>query len=57
LLVEGRERNSAYDMDKDEIKILFKSGEVGPMSESEDFELHARPVEKYSIWYPKELMG
>jgi hypothetical protein len=44
-------------MDKDEIKILFKSGEVGPMSESEDFELHARPVEKYSIWYPKELMG
>ena len=55
LLVEGRERNSAYDIDKDEIKILFKNGAVGPMSKSEDFEVRARPVEKYYVWYPKEL--
>lgn len=56
LLIQGFEQNSAYNTVKEEIKILYKKGEVGPMSKSEDFELHTRVVTKHYIAYPKEII-
>lgn len=56
LMIEGVEQNSAYTTAQDEIKILYKNGEVGPMSKSEDFELHSRVVKKYFLAYPKEVV-
>lgn len=55
LLIHGAERNSAYNTVNEEIKILYKNGEAGPMSKSEDFELHSRVVTKYYLAYPKEM--
>lgn len=56
LLIEGVEQNSAYTTAQDEIKILYNNGAVGPMSKSEDFELHSRVVKKYFLAYPKKVV-
>ena len=53
LLLQGKESNSAYTTSKDEIKILHKSGEVLPMSESTDYDLQSRAVTKHYLCYPK----
>ncbi|MCB0564911.1 MAG: HD domain-containing protein [Phaeodactylibacter sp.] len=53
LFIQGKESNSAYTTSKDEIKILHKSGEVLPMSESTDYDLQSRAVTKYYLCYPK----
>ncbi len=53
LVIRGQEFNSAYTRTKDEIKILHKSGEVLPMSESTDYDLQSRSVTKYYLCYPK----
>lgn len=55
LLLEGRETNSAYTIAKDEINMLFKNGEVRPMSESTDYELQSQRVVRHYLCYPKLL--
>ena len=55
LLIRGKESNSAYTKSKDEIRILHKSGEVFPMSQSTDYDLQSRAVTKYYLCYPKAL--
>ena len=55
LLLEGRESNAAYTTSKDEIRILHKSGQVMPMSQSTDYDLQSREVTKYFLCYPKAV--
>ncbi|NJL76017.1 MAG: HD domain-containing protein [Saprospiraceae bacterium] len=55
LVFEGKEVNNAYSTSKDEIKILFKTGEVRPMSESSDYHIHSSIVTKYYLCHPKEI--
>ena len=56
LVVVGRESNSAYVALKDEIDILHKDGIVKPLSESVDFGIEARRVEKSYLACPAELI-
>jgi HD superfamily phosphohydrolase len=55
LMISGSEANSTYNTSKEEIKILYKSGKVLPMSERTDFGLTAGQMEKYYLAYPKEI--
>lgn len=56
LVFEGKETNYAYSTSKDEIKILFKSGDVRPMSESSDYHLQSGLVTKYYLCHPKGVV-
>ncbi len=53
LVYTGQETNSAYSTSKDEIMILYKSGEVAPLSENADHDVSPRLVVKYYLSYPK----
>ncbi len=57
LVFHGVETNHAYSTSKDEIKILYKSGKILPMSEVTDFGLQTRPSVKYYLCYPKRKFG
>jgi len=56
LVFDGKETNSAYSTSKDEIKILYKNGEVLPMSMSSDYNLQSKIVTKYYLCYPKGVV-
>lgn len=53
LIMEGKETNSAYTVAVDEIKILFKNGEVRPMSMTSDYAVPRGVFTKYYLGYPK----
>lgn len=53
LVVSGKETNTAYSVAKDEIKILYKDGNVLPMSEATDYDMDAKIITKYYLCYPK----
>ncbi len=55
LIISGKETNSAYNTSKEEIKILFKSGEILPMSEISDFGIKTELITKYYLCYPKNI--
>ena len=55
LLLEGIETNSAYSTSKKEIKILFKTGEVKPMSAFADHGIYPKIITKYYLCYPKKI--
>lgn len=53
-------KNHAYDFNDQEIRVLFKNGEVKDISEASDqLDRHflEKQVTKYYIYYPKELKG
>lgn len=52
---EGTETNSAYSTIKDEIKILFKSGKILPMSSIAQHGIQTGAFTKHYICYPKNL--
>ncbi len=56
LVIQGDETNNAYNVSKDEIKILFKDGNVLPMSQVMDFGLQVKVVKKFYLCYPKEVL-
>jgi HD superfamily phosphohydrolase len=56
LVFTGKETNRAYNIAKDEIKILFKNGEVKPWSKSTDMGLKVGEVKKFYLCFPKEVM-
>lgn len=56
LLFQGSETNSAYDVSKEEIKILHKNGKVLPMSLTADYGIQSRLVTKYYLCYPKQAV-
>ncbi|WP_240665653.1 HD domain-containing protein [Lutibacter sp. HS1-25] len=52
----GKVKNQAYDTTKDNIKILFKNGDIKDISEASDqlnIQALASPVYKYYMCYPK----
>ena len=53
LVFKGAEANLPYSTSKEEIKILFKTGKVLPMSETTDYRIHSRIVTRYYLCYPK----
>jgi uncharacterized protein len=53
LLITATETNTTYNTDKDEIKILYKNGQVVPMSQTLDYELNTKLIAKYFLCYPK----
>ena len=55
LVFTGIESNQTYNKSKDEIKILFKNGDVRSITESMDYELHSKITRKYYLCYPKFL--
>ncbi len=55
LIIKGKESNSVYSTSKEEIKVLFKNGQVLPMSEISDFGLQARNITKYYLCHPKNI--
>ena len=56
LVFTGKESNRAYNIAKDEIKILFKNGETRPWSKSTDMGLKVGEVKKYYLCFPKEIL-
>ena len=55
LVFTGEESNLTYNNIKDEIKILFKNGDIRSMSESMDYELNSKIVTKHYLCFPKHL--
>ncbi len=55
LVFTGLESNRAYDDSKEQIKILFKNGEVLPIDQCSDVPLYTQLVTKHFICYPKIL--
>jgi len=53
LVFQGKESNSAYSTQKDEIKILYKNGSVQPMSTISEHGIQPRIITKYYLCYPK----
>lgn len=53
LVYTGAESNRAYDDSKEQIKILFKNGQVLPIDQCSDVPLYTQLVTKYFICYPK----
>ena len=56
LVIEGKESNSAYSTLKEEIYILFKNGEVLPMSEASEQGIDPKIITKYYLCYPKNIL-
>jgi len=54
-LIIGQESNSAYTLNKEEIMVLTKKGEVVPMSKISDFGIEPRTYTKHFVCYPKEI--
>ena len=52
----GSESNRAYDDAEDQIKILFKNGNVRPITECSDVPLYTQMVTKHFICFPKQLI-
>lgn len=55
LIITGKETNSAYNTSKEEIKILYKGGNILPMSEINDFGIKTEIITKYYLCYPKNI--
>lgn len=54
LVYMGSESNRAYNDTKEQIKILFKNGQVKPLDQCSDVPLYTQLITKYFICYPKE---
>lgn len=60
LVFQGSTSNSAYNMDKGNINILFKDGtlkDVAKASDQLNIQYLSKPVVKYYLCYPKEIIG
>lgn len=55
LVFRGSESNRAYDDSKEQIKILFKNGQILPIDQCSDVPLYTQVVTKHFICYPKIL--
>jgi uncharacterized protein len=55
LIYTGVESNQTYNKTKDEIKIMFKNGDVRSITESMDYEILTKIVQKHYLSYPKFL--
>jgi uncharacterized protein len=55
LLLSGRETNRTYNVRKEEINILYKSGEVRPMSSIYHQQINTSETTKFYLCFPKVL--
>ncbi len=55
LVFTGEESNSAYSLSKEEIKILYKNGEILPMSEASEQVKDHKINTKHYLCYPKNI--
>ncbi len=55
LVIEATETNRTYHTGNDEIKILYKTGQVLPMSQTFDYGLTSHLTAKYFLCYPKQI--
>jgi len=55
LIFTGKETNSAYSTKKDEIKILYKDGNVLPMSDASDHGVQPKIITKHYLCYPDRI--
>ena len=53
LILTGHESNQAYNINKDEIKILYKDGKILPFSVGVDSLVQTKNIVKYYVSYPK----
>jgi HD superfamily phosphohydrolase len=53
LVYTGSESNQSYDDSKEQIKILFKTGQMLPIDQCSDVPLYTQRVTKYYVGYPK----
>ena len=53
LVFSGVESNEEYNIKAGEIKVLFKSGEILPFSESLGYEIQPKLIKKYYLCFPK----
>ncbi len=56
LVFTGTESNRTYSTSKDEIKILFKSGEVRRMSQIQEYNMQSNIITKHYLCYPKGII-
>lgn len=54
-ILEGSESNQSYNQEGEEILILYKSGEVRPVSEVSANYVDTQIINKFFICYPKEI--
>ncbi len=55
LVFTGTESNQTYNRTKDEIKIMFKNDSVKSITESMDYEIHSKIIQKHYLCYAKSL--
>ncbi|MFZ4543772.1 MAG: HD domain-containing protein [Saprospiraceae bacterium] len=55
LVFTGTESNRTYSKQKDEIKVLFKSGEVRPFSTLSEYYISSEDITKHYFCYPRWL--
>ena len=53
LFFQGKESNQTYSRQKDQIKILFKTGVVRSITDSMDYQLDSKIITKHYLCYPK----
>jgi uncharacterized protein len=55
LVYTGIESNQTYNNTKDEIKMIFKNGDIRSITESMDYEILTKIIQKHYLSYPKFL--
>jgi uncharacterized protein len=55
LVYTGIESNQTYNKTKDEIKMIFKNGDIRSITESMDYEILTKIIQKHYLSYPKFL--
>jgi uncharacterized protein len=55
LVYTGIESNQTYNNTKDEIKMIFKNGDIRSITESMDYEILSKIIQKHYLSYPKFL--
>jgi uncharacterized protein len=53
MMITGEQSNQIYSKEEDEIKVLFKTGEVKNVSECFDYEIFSKNVKKYYLCFQK----
>jgi uncharacterized protein len=55
LIYTGIESNQTYNNTKDEIKMIFKNGDIRSITESMDYEILTKIIQKHYLSYLKVL--
>ncbi len=56
LILVGQESNQAYNISKDEIKILYKNGNILPLSSGINNMVQTKNITKYFVCYPQQVL-